>query len=66
MPTLVGGRDRARTFEPQIVKKRQRRLGKVDEIRLSLYAKVDHRGDLGAFRGDLWVVGVQRNGQSDH
>src|ERR1700742_3437144 len=32
-------RDRAGTFEPQIVKKRQRRLGEVDEIVLSLYAK---------------------------
>ena len=32
-------RDRAGTFEPQIVKKRQRRLSGVDEIVLSLYAK---------------------------
>src|SRR6185295_2422244 len=32
-------RDRASTFEPQIVKKRQRRLSGVDEIVLSLYAK---------------------------
>jgi hypothetical protein len=32
-------RDRAGTFEPQIVKKRQRRLGGVDEVVLSLYAK---------------------------
>ncbi len=32
-------RDRAGTFEPQIVKKRQRRLTWVDEIVLSLYAK---------------------------
>jgi Transposase, Mutator family len=34
-------RDRAGTFEPQIVKKRQRRLNGVDEIVLSLYAKSD-------------------------
>jgi putative transposase len=33
-------RDRDGTFEPQIVKKRQRRLTGVDEIVLSLYAKV--------------------------
>ena len=39
-------RDRAGTFEPQIVKKRQRRLGGVDEIVLSLYAKGLTRGDL--------------------
>ncbi len=32
-------RDRAATFEPQIVRKRQRRLAGVDEIVLSLYAK---------------------------
>jgi transposase-like protein len=32
-------RDRAGTFTPQIVKKRQRRLSGVDEIVLSLYAK---------------------------
>ncbi len=32
-------RDREGTFEPQIVKKRQRRLGEVDEMVLSLYAK---------------------------
>jgi transposase-like protein len=32
-------RDRQGTFTPQIVKKRQRRLGDVDEIVLSLYAK---------------------------
>jgi transposase-like protein len=32
-------RDRESTFEPQIVKKRQRRLTDVDEIVLSLYAK---------------------------
>ena len=35
-----GARDRDGTFEPQIVKKRQRRLNGVDEIVLSLYAKV--------------------------
>jgi putative transposase len=32
-------RDRAGTFEPQIVRKRQRRLSGVDEMVLSLYAK---------------------------
>ncbi|MFI6333316.1 transposase, partial [Micromonospora chersina] len=31
--------DRARTFEPQIVRKRQRRLSGVGEVVLSLYAK---------------------------
>lgn len=32
-------RDRAGSFEPQLVKKRQRRLGGVDEMVLSLSAK---------------------------
>jgi putative transposase len=32
-------RDRAATFEPQIVRKRQPRLNGVDEIVLSLYAR---------------------------
>jgi transposase-like protein len=32
-------RDREGTFEPKIVKKRQRRLGEADEMDLSLYAK---------------------------
>jgi hypothetical protein len=32
-------RGRAATFEPQIVKKRYRRLSGVDEVVLSLYAK---------------------------
>jgi hypothetical protein len=32
-------RDRAATFEPQIVKKRRRRLSGADEVVLSLYAK---------------------------
>ena len=36
---VVVPRDREGTFEPVIVKKRQRRLGSVDEIVLSLYAK---------------------------
>jgi putative transposase len=32
-------RDREGTFAPQILKKRQRRLGSVDDVLLSLYAK---------------------------
>jgi len=32
-------RDRGGSFEPQLVKKRQRRLGEVDEVVLSLYTK---------------------------
>ena len=52
-------RDREGTFEPQIVKKRQRRFTGVDEIVLSLYAKgADDRGDLAAFRRGLRGVSL--------
>ncbi len=44
-------RDREGSFEPVIVKKRQRRLGSVDEIVLSLYAKgLTTDSNFGAFR----------------
>jgi Transposase, Mutator family len=43
-------RDRAGTFDPQIVKKRQRRLSGVDEIVLSLYAKGLTTGEISAQR----------------
>ena len=41
-------RDRAGTFEPQIVRKRQRRLTGIDEIVLSLYAKGLTTGEISA------------------
>lgn len=41
-------RDRAGSFEPQIVKKRQRRLSGVDEMVLALGPRADPRGDLGS------------------
>jgi Transposase, Mutator family len=41
-------RDRGGTFEPQIVKKRQRRLTDVDEIVLSLYSKGLTTGEISA------------------
>ncbi|MEV6553914.1 transposase [Streptomyces sp. NPDC051597] len=43
-----GPRDVAGTFEPQIVKKRQRRLASVDEIVLSLSAKDPTHGEVSA------------------
>jgi hypothetical protein len=43
-------RDRAGSFEPQLAKKRQRRLGGVDEIVLSLSAKGPHSVFPGACR----------------
>ena len=41
-------RDRAGTFEPQIVRKRQRRLTGVDQIVLSLYARGMTTGEISA------------------
>ena len=56
-------RDRDGTFEPQIVRRRQRRLGGVDEIVLSLYAKgPDDRGDQRALRRDLRRLSVEGDG----
>jgi putative transposase len=46
-------RDRDGSFEPQIMKNRQRRLTGVDEIVLSLYAKGFDRGDHRPLRRDL-------------
>ena len=46
-------RDRNGTFEPQIVKKRQRRLTGVDEIVLSLYAKGLTTGEITAHFAEI-------------
>jgi putative transposase len=53
-------RDRAGTFEPQIVKKRQRRLTGVDEIVLSLYAKGLTTGEISAHFGEIYGASVSR------
>ena len=50
--TIEVPRDRAGTFEPQIMRKRQRRLTGVDEIVLSLYAK-------GLKTGEMKVAGLE-------
>ena len=47
-------RDREGTFEPQIVKKRQRRLNGVDEIVLSLYAKGLTTGEISAHFAEIF------------
>ena len=46
-------RDRAGTFEPQIVGKRQRRLSGVDEVVLSLYAKSLTTGEIPAHFAEI-------------
>ena len=54
------------TFEPQIVKKRQRRLTGIDEIVLSLSAKGLTTGEIAALRGRVRSDGVEGTDQPDH
>ena len=58
--TVEVPRDRAGTFEPQIVRKRQRRLGEVDEIVLSLYAKGLTTGEISAHFADIYQASVSK------
>src|SRR6185503_5542014 len=53
-------RDRESTFEPQIVKKRQRRLSEVDEIVLSLYAKGMTAGEISAHFAEIYGAAVSK------
>ena len=53
-------RDRGGTFEPQIVKKRQRRLTDVDEIVLSLYSKGLTTGEISAHFAEIYGASISR------
>lgn len=53
-------RDRESAFEPQIVKKRQRRLADVDEIVLSLYAKGLTTGEISAHFSEIYGASVSK------
>jgi len=53
-------RDRAGTFEPQIVRKRQRRLSGVDEVVLSLYAKGLTTGEISAHFTEIYGASVSK------
>ncbi|GAB4102982.1 IS256-like element IS1554 family transposase [Micromonospora taraxaci] len=53
-------RDRAGTFEPQIVQKRQRRLSGVDEVVLSLYAKGLTTGEISAHFAEIYGASVSK------
>jgi transposase-like protein len=53
-------RDRDGTFEPVIVRKRQRRLNGVDEIVLSLYAKGLTTGEICAHFAQIYGASVSR------
>lgn len=53
-------RDREGSFEPQIVKKRQRRLTEVDEVVLSLYAKGLTTGEISAHFSEIYGASVSK------
>src|SRR6266567_5568377 len=53
-------RDRVGTFEPQIVRKRQRRLNGVDEIVLLLYAKGLRTGEISAHFAEIYGASVSK------
>src|SRR5215467_6656746 len=53
-------RDRDSTFEPQIVKKRQRRLTGIDQIVLSLYAKGLTTGEISAHFHEIYGASVSK------
>jgi putative transposase len=53
-------RDRSGTFEPQIVKKRQRRLEGVDQIVISLYAKGLTTGEISAHFAEIYGASVSK------
>src|SRR5262245_4556995 len=53
-------RDRAGTFEPQIVKQRQRRRSGVDEMVLSLYAKGLTTGEISAHFAEIYGASVSK------
>jgi putative transposase len=54
-------RDRQGTFTPQIVKKRQRRLGSVDNVVLSLYAKGLTTGEISAHFSDIYGASISKD-----
>jgi len=53
-------RDRQGTFEPVIVKKRQRRLEGVDQVVLSLYAKGLTTGEISAHFAEIYGASVSK------
>jgi putative transposase len=53
-------RDREGSFEPKIVKKRQRRLSDVDEIVLSLYAKGLTTGEISSHFAEIYGASISK------
>jgi transposase-like protein len=58
--TVEVPRDRDASFTPVIVKKRQRRLGPVDEIVLSLYGKGMTTGEISAHFAEIYGASVSK------
>jgi putative transposase len=58
--TIDVPRDRDGSFTPVIVKKRQRRLGDVDKIVLSLYGKGMTTGEISAHFAEIYGVSVSK------
>jgi putative transposase len=54
-------RDRAGSFEPQIVKKRRRRLDGIDEVVLSLTARGLTSGEIAAHFDDVYGATVSKD-----
>jgi putative transposase len=54
-------RDRDASFDPQIVKKRQRRLGDIDTIVLSLYARGLTTGEISAHFAEIYGASVSKD-----
>ncbi len=59
--TIAGPRDRNGTFEPQIVKKNQRRLAGLDEKIIALYAGGMTTREIETYIADLYGPGVGRD-----
>ncbi|SDB80400.1 Transposase, Mutator family [Raineyella antarctica] len=53
-------RDRAGTFEPVVVRKRQRRLGSIEDVVLSLSARGMTHGDISAHLADVYGSDVSK------
>ena len=59
--TIEVPRDRAGTFEPVIVKKRQRRLNDVDAVAISLFAKGLTTGEISAHFAEIYGASVSKD-----
>jgi putative transposase len=59
--TIEVPRDRDGSFTPAIVRKRQRRLGPVDEIVLSLYGKGMTTGEISAHFAEIYGASVSKD-----